>query len=82
MDLTNAHRDLLVPRTHTAKSGGRPRSTNMLVVVNAIVYLLSAGLTWCLPLPLDFLGRQTVYDYFQRYDAAGSLEMLDHRVSR
>ena len=46
-----------------AKAVGRPRTTDLREVVNAIVYLLRSGCPWRL-LPKDFPPRSTVQRYF------------------
>ena len=42
-DLTEAEWTLLAPLIPAAKPGGRPRTTDMREVVNAILYLLGTG---------------------------------------
>ena len=69
-DLTDAGWHLIDPFIPPAKPGGRPRKVNMREVVNGIMYLLRAGCAWRL-LPHDFPKWQTVYYYFQRWQADG-----------
>ena len=61
-DLTEAEWTLLAPLIPTAKPGGRPRTTDMREVVNAIFYVLRGGCQWRL-LPKEFPPHQTVYHY-------------------
>jgi len=52
------------------KKGGRPRTTNLREIINALWYLLRTGCAWRL-LPHDFPHWQTTYGYFWRFRAAG-----------
>jgi putative transposase len=52
-DLTEAEWIILAPLIPAAKPGGRPRTTDMREVVNAILYRLRSGCQWRM-LPTDF----------------------------
>lgn len=54
-----------------AKRGGRPRTTDLREVVNAILYLNRAGVQWDL-LPHDFPAKSTVYEYFAAWRDDGT----------
>jgi putative transposase len=69
-DLTDLEWAILAPFIPLAKAGGRPRTTDMREVVNAIVYVLRSGCQWRM-LPKDFPPYQTVYDYFRDWRFAG-----------
>src|SRR5260370_32637773 len=60
-DLTDAAWALMLP---AARRGGRPRTTNIRAVLNAIFYLLRTGCQWRL-LPPEFPVWSTVYLYFR-----------------
>ena len=60
----------------SAKSGGRPRTTSIRDVLNAIFYLLRTGCAWRL-LPHDLPKWQTVYTYFRRWEDDGTWETLN-----
>ena len=45
-DLTDTQWDCLAPLIPAAKVGGRPRSTDMREVVNAVFYVLRGGCQW------------------------------------
>jgi putative transposase len=66
-DLTDEQWALVVSLIPEAKPGGRPRSIDVRVVVNAIFYLLRTGCQWRL-LPHDFPPWPTVYYYFRRWE--------------
>lgn len=61
--MTDAEWALLEPFIPPAKRGGRPRTTDMREVVNALLYLASAGCAWRL-LPKCFPPVSTVRRYF------------------
>ncbi|NEO84734.1 MAG: IS5 family transposase [Spirulina sp. SIO3F2] len=79
-DLTDDQWRQLEPLLPEAKPGGRPRTTNLREVVNGIFYLLRTGCAWRL-LPHDLPKWQTVYSYFQAWEADGTWERLN-RVLR
>jgi putative transposase len=71
-DLTDEQWKLIEPLLPTAKPGGRPRTTDIREVVNAIFYMLRTGCAWRL-LPHDFPPPGTVYDYFRAWTKNGTL---------
>ena len=62
-DLTDAEWELIEPFLPAAKSGGRPRTTYLRDVMNAILYMASSGCQWRM-LPKCFPPRSTVQHYF------------------
>jgi transposase len=77
-DLTDAQWALLAP--HLPSSfGGRPRTTDLRDVVNAILYLLRTGCQWRY-LPKDFPPKSTVWRYFNRWRHDGTLDRLHDRL--
>ena len=73
-DLTEAEWTL-APLIPAAKRGGRPRTTDIREVVNAIFYVLRGGCQWRM-LPTDFPPHQTVYHYFRTWRRAGVWEWM------
>jgi putative transposase len=66
-NLTEAERARLEPLIPAARSGGRPRKTDMRAAMNAILYLLRTGCPWRY-LPRDgFPPRSTVYNIFRKF---------------
>ena len=59
-DLTDRQWECIKPLIPGAKPGGRPRSTDMRHVLNAILYLVVGGIQWRM-LPTDYPKWQTVY---------------------
>ena len=74
-DLTDMAWTILAPCIPTAKPGGRPRTTDMREVVNAILYSLRSGCQWRM-LPIDFPPHQTVYHYCRTWCRAGVWERM------
>src|SRR5258707_5050672 len=61
-DLTDAAWAWVAPVLPAARPGGRPRTTNLRAVLNAIFYLFRTGCQWRL-LPREFPPFGTVYHY-------------------
>ena len=74
-DLTDMEWTILAPFIPAAKLGGRPRTTDMREVVNAILYSLRSGCQWRM-LPQEFPPPQTVYHYFWTWRRAGVWERM------
>ncbi len=68
----------LIPR---AKPRGRPRTTDMREVLNALFYLLRGGCAWRL-LPHEFPPWQTVYWYWRTWRSAGVWEQIHTMLRR
>jgi putative transposase len=70
-DLTDAQWARLESLIPPAKTGGRPRQTDMRAAMNAIFYLLRTGCPWRY-LPRDpFPPRSTVYNIFRKLQHEG-----------
>jgi putative transposase len=74
-DLTDAEWALLAPFIPPPEPGGRPRSTDMREVCNAIFYLLRGGCAWRL-LPHEFPKWKTVYHYQRAWRRAELWERI------
>ena len=75
-DLTDAQWARLEPLIPPAKTGGRPRQTDMRAAMNAIFYLLRTGCPWRY-LPRDpFPARSTVYNIFRKFQREGVWERI------
>src|SRR6202042_518388 len=75
-DLTDAQWARLEPLIPPAKTGGRPRKTDMRAAMNAIFYLLRTGWPWRY-LPRDsFPPRSTVYNIFRKFQRDGVWEAI------
>jgi transposase len=84
-DVSDAQWALLEPLIPPARPGGRPRTTDMRQIVNAILYVLRTGCAWRL-LPHDLPPWSTVYDYLRKFRLNGVWrrlhEALRDRVRR
>jgi putative transposase len=74
-DLTDARWEILGPLLPLPPGGGRPRTTDLREVLNAILYLLRSGCAWDL-LPHDFPPPGTVYGYFSRWRRDGTITRI------
>src|SRR5512144_2473972 len=74
-DLAEAEWAVLEPLLPAPKPGGRPRTTPLRKVVEAIFYVLRSGCQWRL-MPKEFPPYQTVYEYFRTWRLSGVWECL------
>jgi putative transposase len=74
-DLADEQWELLRSLLPEAKPGGRARSVDLREIVNAILYLLRTGCPWR-HLPHDLPPWGTVWSYFRRWRADGTLERV------
>ena len=63
-DLTDSRWDLIKDLIPPPKPGGRPRTLDMRMVVNAIFYIVKAGAQWRM-LPKEYPKWKSVYHYFR-----------------
>lgn len=75
-DLQDVEMQIVEPLIPAAKSGGRPRDSDMREVLNAIFYVARSGCAWRL-LPHDFLPWQTVYGYFAAWKREGVWQRIN-----
>ena len=68
--------DSLLP--HKAKSG-RPRTVNMMLVIQGILYILVSGCAWRL-MPKEYPPSSTVYYYFSKWRNDGSWKQIQDRL--
>ena len=74
-DLTAAQWALIAPLLPPAKPGGRPRTTQLREVINAVFYLTRTGCSWRM-LPHEFPPWGTVHYYARRWRLDGTWESL------
>lgn len=74
-DATDMEWKVIGPLLPAAKRGGRPRTTSVKDVVNAIFYVNRGGGSWRM-LPKDFPPYQTVYRYFRAWSKDGTWERI------
>ncbi len=78
-DLSDAEWGVIGPLLPPRKRLGRPRTTAMREVVNAILYMARTGCQWRL-LPRDFAPKSTVQGYFYAWRADGTLPRINHEL--
>ena len=78
-DTTDAEWALLKPLMPDPAGIGRPRTTELRAVVNAILYVLGTGCQWR-ALPKDFPPRSTVQGYFYRWRDDGTWHCINRNL--
>lgn len=79
-DLTPDQFELLLPLLPPPATRGRPRSTSLLSVLNAILYVVVQGCKWR-DLPRNFgVPWSTVYSYFRRWSYDGTWLRMQDRL--
>lgn len=78
-DLTDAEWTVIEPLMPPCRKIGRPRSTNLRDVVDAILYVATTGCQWRM-LPNDFPPVSTVRGYFYAWRNDGLLDDLNRRL--
>jgi transposase len=78
-DLTDAEWRVIEPHMPAPKALGRPRTTDLREVVNAILYVLRSGCPWRL-LPKDFPPRSTVQRYFAAWRDDALWARINHHL--
>jgi putative transposase len=74
-DLTDEQWAFIEPLLPLAKPGGRPRTTDLRAVVNALFYQARTGVQWDF-LPHDLVPKGTAYDYFARWHDDGTWQKV------
>jgi len=80
-DLTDDQWAVLQPLLPAAKSGGRPRTVDLRLVLNTIFYLAKAGCQWAM-LPTDLAKRSTAHDYLSGWKADGTWQAIPDALRR
>ena len=80
-DVTDRQWAILHPLLPTAKPGGRPRTTDLREIVNAIRSLVRTGGAWRM-LPHDLPPWGTVWFYFRSWREDGTLERIHDALRR
>lgn len=79
-DVSDTEWEVVAPLLPAAKTGGRPRTTSLREVINAIFYVSRGGIAWRM-LPKDFPPYQTVYRFFRAWSKDGTWERI-HKALR
>ena len=78
-DMTEREWSQIKPFMPKRRRMGRPRTTDLREVMNAILYMASTGCQWAL-LPKDFPPSSTVQRYFYDWRDSGLLSMINHHL--
>ena len=78
-DLTDGEWALIAPLFPAARGGGRPRTTCLRKVMDAILYIASSGCAWRM-LPKCFPAISTVRGYFYAWRDRRVLTTINHLV--
>lgn len=78
-DLTATEWALIAPALPAPAACGRPRTTDLRAVVEALLYMLATGCQWR-ALPREFPPRATVQRYFYRWRKAGLWQHLNRTL--
>ena len=78
-DLTDREWALIAPLMPPRKKIGRPRTTDLRHVMDAVMYMASTGCQWAM-LPNDFPPPSTVQRYFYDWRSNGLLESINHHL--
>ncbi len=78
-DTTDGEWALVAPLMPEPNRLGRPRETDLREVVNAILYMATAGCQWR-QLPKDFPPYTTVQNYFYRWSRDGTWVGINHAL--
>lgn len=74
-DLTDSQWNIIQEMIPPAKPGGRPRSLNMRMVINAVLYVIVGGIQWRM-LPREYPKWQSVYYYFLKWSKDGTWQRI------
>ena len=74
-DATEEEWTEVAPLIPSARRGGRKRTVNIREVFNGLLYVLSTGCQWR-AIPKEFPPRSTIFDYFGRWEADGTLRRI------
>lgn len=78
-DLTIEQYELFESLLAPAASSGRPRTVNLMLVVQAILYVLVSGCAWR-SLPREYPPYSTVYYYFRKWRIDGSWKRIHDQL--
>lgn len=78
-DMTDEEWAIIAPLLPTKRRRGRPRTTELRDVVNAIFYIAETGCQWRM-LPKDFPPFTTVQSYFYQWRDDGRWQTINHHL--
>lgn len=75
-DLTDEQWQLIEPLLPPVKPGGRPRTTDLRAVVNALLYMNRTGCQWRY-IPKNYPPKSTVFEYFTAWEKDGTWDNIN-----
>ena len=78
-DLTNQEWAIIAPLLPAAHPGGRPRTTDLRAILNALFYQQRTGCQWRY-LPREFPPWPTVWTYFRQWRNNGTWERIHTKL--
>lgn len=78
-NLTDDEWSLIEPFLPGAAQLGRPRSVDLRVIINAILFMATTGCQWR-QIPKEFAPFTTIQGYFYRWSRDGTLERINHAL--
>jgi transposase len=78
-ELTLEQYELLASLLPQQEATGRPRTVNMMLVIQGILYILVSGCVWRL-MPKEYPPSSTVYYYFRKWRIDGSWKQIHDRL--
>lgn len=80
-DVTDEQWALIKPLIPPAKHGGAPRTIDMRLVFNTILYVNKTGCQWAL-IPNDLAKRSSAFDYFSAWKKDGTWQLIMDTLRR
>jgi putative transposase len=80
-DVTDEQWALIEPLLPPAKHGGAPRTVNLRLVFNTILYVNKTGCQWAM-IPKDLAKRSTAFDYFTLWKKDGTWQTVMDTLRR
>ena len=72
-NVTDEQWAIIAPLIPPAKHGGAPRTADLRLVFNTILYVNKTGCQWAM-IPKDLSKRSTAFDYFSRWQKDGLVD--------
>ncbi len=80
-DVTDEQWAFVAPLIPPAKHGGAPRTVDLRLVFNTILYVNKTGCQWAM-IPTDLAKRSTTFDYFSAWKKDGTWQQLMDALRR
>ena len=80
-NVTDEQWAIIAPLIPPAKHGGAPRTADLRLVFNTILYVNKTGCQWAM-IPKDLSKRSTAFDYFSRWQKDGTWQKLMDTLRR